>query len=66
MIHDHALASERNHGDDTTLPVLAKTSTTIGRLWTSVLDKWPFGVPAAPSALFIIHLPVAASIQPGT
>jgi len=30
----HVLAGERLHGDDTTVPVLAKNKTATGRLWT--------------------------------
>ena len=37
------LAAERIHGDDTTVPVLAKNKTNIGRLWTYVRDVRPFG-----------------------
>ena len=46
------LAAERLHGDDTTVPVLAKTRTDVGRLWTYVRDDRPFGGPAPPAALF--------------
>jgi transposase len=46
------LAAERIHGDDTTVPVLAKDKTRIGRLWTYVRDDRPFGGAAAPAAMF--------------
>jgi len=46
------LAAERLHGDDTTVPVLAKAMTDVGRLWTYVRDDRPFGGPAPPAALF--------------
>jgi transposase len=36
LIRDHVLAAERIHGDDTTVPVLAKGKTVTGRLWTYV------------------------------
>jgi transposase len=52
LIRAHVLAAERIHGDDTTVPVLAKTSTTTGRLWTYVRDDRPFGGSAPPAALF--------------
>ncbi|MDX7953975.1 IS66 family transposase [Lichenihabitans sp. Uapishka_5] len=52
LIEAHVLAAERLHGDDTTVPVLAKTRTDIGRLWTYVRDDRPFGGPAPPAALF--------------
>ena len=45
-------AAERIHGDDTTVPVLAKTCTATGRLWTYVRHDRPFGGPAPPAALF--------------
>ena len=51
LIRDHVLAADRIHGDDTTVPVLAKTRTTIVRLWTYVRDDRPFGGAAAPAAL---------------
>ncbi|HLV06842.1 MAG TPA: IS66 family transposase, partial [Croceibacterium sp.] len=35
-IEAHVLAAERLHGDDTTVPVLAKGKTDTGRLWTYV------------------------------
>ena len=40
------------HGDDTTVPVLAKGKTITGRLWTYVRDDRPFGGPAPPAAIF--------------
>jgi len=52
LIRAHVLAAERIHCDDTTVPVLAKTRTTTGRLWTYVRDDRPFGGPAPPAALF--------------
>ena len=48
----HVLAAERLHGDDTTVPVLAKGKTDTGRLWVYVRDDRPFGGPAPPAALF--------------
>ena len=46
------LAAERLHGDDTTVPVLAKGKTITGRVWTYVRDDRPFGGPAPPAAMF--------------
>jgi transposase len=40
------------HGDDTTVPVLAKGKTVTGRLWTYVRDDRPFAGPAPPAAIF--------------
>ena len=48
----HVMAAERLHGDDTTVPVLARGKTDIARLWTYVRDDWPFGGPAPPGAVF--------------
>jgi transposase len=48
----HVLAAERLHGDDTTVPVLAKGKTVTGRCWTYVRDDRPFAGPAPPAALF--------------
>lgn len=51
-IRDHVFAAERIHADDTPVPVLAKTKTRLGRLWTYVRDDRPFGGQAPPAALF--------------
>ena len=51
-IEAHVLTAERLHGDDTTVPVLAKGKTDTGRLWVYVRDDAPFGGPAPPAALF--------------
>jgi transposase len=48
----HVLAAERLHGDDTTVPVLAKGETDTGRLWVYVRDDRPFGGADPPAALF--------------
>ena len=48
----HVLAAERLHGDDTTVPVLAKGKTDTGRCWVYVRDDRPFGGPAPPAAVF--------------
>jgi transposase len=48
----HVFAAERIHADDTTVPVLAKGKTRIGRLWTYVRDDRPFGGPDPPAAVF--------------
>jgi transposase len=52
LIEAHVLAAERLHGDDTTVPVLAKGKTITGRIWTYVRDDRPFGGHAAPAALY--------------
>src|SRR4051794_25533603 len=45
-------AAGRVHGDDTTVPVLSKGKTRIGRLWTYVRDDRPFAGPDPPAAAF--------------
>jgi transposase len=52
LIDAHVLAAERLHGDDTTVPVLARGKTITGRVWTYVRDDRPFGGPAPPAAMF--------------
>jgi hypothetical protein len=42
LIEAHVLAAERLHGDDTTVPVLAKGKTDTGRCWVYVRDDAPF------------------------
>ena len=51
-IQDHVLVAERLHGDDTTVPVLAKGKTDIARCWTYVRDDRPFGGKDPPAAVF--------------
>jgi len=55
-LHDriaaHVLAAERLHGDDTTVPVLAKLKTDTGRVWVYVRDERPYAGRAPPAALF--------------
>jgi transposase len=45
LIEAHVLAAERLHGDDTTVPVIAKGKTNTGRLWDYVRDDRPLGAP---------------------
>ena len=52
LIDEHVQAAERLHGDDTTVPVLAKGKTITGRVWAYVRDDRPFGGPAPPAAMF--------------
>ncbi len=52
LILAHVMQGSRIHGDDTTVPVLAKGRTTTGRLWTYVRDDRPFSGPAPPAAMF--------------
>ena len=52
LIEAHVLAAERLHGDETTVPILAKGQTVTGQIWTYVRDDRPFGGHAPPAALF--------------
>lgn len=52
LIAAHVLAAERLHGDDTTVPVLAKGKTDTARLWVYVRDDCPFAGADPPAALF--------------
>jgi len=52
LVEAHALAAERLHGDDTTVPVLAKGKTDTGRCWVYVRDDRPFGGTSPPAAMF--------------
>jgi transposase len=63
LIKAHVFAAERIHGDDTTVPVLAKVKTRTGRIWTYVRDDRPFGGAAPPAAVFF-YSPDRASIHP--
>lgn len=52
LIRTHVLEAKRLHGDDTTVPLLAKGGTKTARLWTYVKGDRPFGGGAPPAALF--------------
>src|ERR1700747_796994 len=52
LIERHVLSAERLHGDDTTVPILAKGKTVTGRIWTYVRDDRPFGGKDPPAAMF--------------
>jgi transposase len=58
----YVLSAERLHGDDTTVPVLAKGKTDIGRIWVYVRDDKPFGGPAPPGRCSITRATGPASI----
>ena len=51
-VEAHVFAAERLHGDDTTVPVLAKGKTVTGRCWVYVRDDRPFEGRAPPAAMF--------------
>src|SRR3979411_2336205 len=51
-IEAHVFAADRLHGDDTTVPVLAKGKTDTGRCWVYVRDDLPFGGTAPAAAMF--------------
>ena len=52
LIRRHVFAAERVHGDDTTVPLLARGKTITARLWTYVRDDRPFAGPDPPAAVF--------------
>lgn len=52
MIERHVFEAKRLHGDDTTIPILAKGKCATGRIWTYVRDDQPFNGPAPPAAVF--------------
>ena len=52
LIEAHVFAAERLHGDDTTVPVMAKGKTDIARLWDYVRDDRPCGGTDPPAVVF--------------
>jgi transposase len=52
LVEAHVLAAECLHGDDTTVPVLAKGKTETGRCWVYVRDDKPFGGISPLAAMF--------------
>ena len=52
LIEAHVLAAQRLHGDDTTVPILAKGKTIKGHIWTYVRDDRPFGGHEPPAAIY--------------
>jgi transposase/transposase-like protein len=52
LIEAHVLAAERLHGDDTTVPILAKGKTDTGRIWTYVRDDRPFSGASSAAPLY--------------
>lgn len=52
LIKAHVLSAERLHGDDTTVPLMAKGRTATARLWAYVRDDRPFAGPDPPAAMF--------------
>src|ERR1043165_581094 len=52
VIARRLFAAERLHGDDTTVPVLAKGKTITGRVWVYVRDDRPFAGPGPPAVAF--------------
>jgi transposase len=52
LIEDHVFRAERIHGDDTTVPLMAKGKTIIARLWTYVRDDKPFSGADPPAAVY--------------
>lgn len=52
LMEAHVLAAERLHGDDTTVPILAKGKTVTGHIWGYVRDDRPFAGLAPPAAVY--------------
>lgn len=52
LIERHVLEGVRLHGDDTTVPLLARGGAKTARLWTYVRDDRPWDGGAPPAALF--------------
>lgn len=52
LIEDRVFRAARIHGDDTTVPLLAKGRTITARLWTYVRDDRPFGGSDPPAAIY--------------
>ena len=63
LIKAHVFAAERIHGDDTTVPVLSKVKTRLGRLWTYVRDDRPFAGADPPAAVFF-YSPDRTGVHP--
>lgn len=52
LIEAHVREATRLHGDDTTVPLLARGGTKTARLWTYLRDDRPFGGTAPPAVVF--------------
>ncbi|MDA3887214.1 MAG: IS66 family transposase [Allgaiera sp.] len=52
LIEAHVRTADRLHGDDTTVPLLARGGTKTARLWTYVRDDRPFGGTVPPAVFF--------------
>jgi len=52
LIEAHVFTAVRLHGDDTTVPLLARGGTKTARLWTYVRDDRPFDGTAPPAVVF--------------
>ena len=63
LIKHHVFAAERIHGDDTTVPVLAKGEDQDRRLWTYVRDDRAFGGADPPAAVYF-YSPDRGGVHP--
>ena len=61
LIETHARAAHRLHGDDTTVPLLARGGAKKARLWTYVRDDRPWKGGAPPAAFFRFSRDLAAT-----
>jgi transposase len=66
LIRAHVFRGIRIHGDDTTVPLLAKGKTVTARLWTYVRDDAPFGGADPPAAVYYFSRDAAANTPSGT
>jgi hypothetical protein len=55
LIEAHVLAAERLHGDETTVPILAKGKTVTGRIWSYARDDRQDLVPQAPAEIAVFR-----------
>jgi transposase len=52
LLEAYVLAAARLHGDDTTIPILAKGKTVTGHVWTYVRDDRTFASPDPPASIY--------------
>jgi transposase len=63
LIRQHAFAADRIHAYDSTVRVLAKEKTRLGRLWTYVRGNRPFAGSDPPAVTFF-YLPDRGAKHP--
>src|SRR6516225_11807584 len=65
LVRRHMLAAARLHGDDITVPVLAKGKTVTGRVWVYIRVDRPFAGPDPPGRWSATRSTAAVSIRAG-